>query len=146
MRTAFTVPRVAAVLTAMAILLSACGGVTGGNGGAGSVLHAMVVNASAADVTISYTGEAPAEDQTQATCSADTHDFPLSDPFTVAIDGKTVIDSDVDLPDGIPNQGESDLIVRIDVAKDGTATFDRVRPGSGLQKPSKAAYCPTLPG
>jgi hypothetical protein len=36
--------------------------------------------------------------------------------------------------------------VRIDIAKDGTATFDRVRPGSDIGKPSKAAYCPTLPG
>jgi len=146
-RTAFTVPRFAAMLTATAILLAACGGDTGGgNGGTGSILHALIVNASDADLTISYTGEAPAADETQATCSADTHDFPLSDPFTIAIDGKTVIDSEKDLPDGLPNQGESDLIVRIDVAKDGTATFDRVRPGSGIQKPSKAAYCPTLPG
>jgi hypothetical protein len=145
-----TVPRAAAILTATAILLAACGGDGGGNGGGNggtaSVLHVMVVNASDAEVTISYTGQEPAEDQTQATCSADTHDFPVSDPFTIAIDGKTVLDSDVDLPDGIPNQGESDLIVRIDVATDGSATFDRVRPGSGLQKPSKAAYCPSLPG
>jgi hypothetical protein len=63
----------------------------------------------------------------------------------IAIDGETVIDSDVDLPDGIPNDGESDLIVRIDVAKDGTLSFDEVRPGSGLQKPSRAGYCPSLP-
>jgi len=142
----FIVPRAAAMLTSIAILLAACGGDGGGNGGTASVLHALVVNASDADVTISYTGAEPAEDQTQTTCSADTHDFPVADPFTLSIDGKTVIDSDVDLPDGIPNQGESDLIVRVDVAKDGTATFDRVRPGSGVQKPSKAAYCPTLPG
>jgi hypothetical protein len=142
----FSVPRAAAIMTATAILLAACGGDGGGNGGTASILHVMVVNASDADVTISYTGEEPAEDQTQATCSADTHDFPVSDPFTIAIDGKTVIDSAADLPDGIPNDGESDLIVRIDVAEDGSATFDRVRPGSGLQKPSKAAYCPSLPG
>jgi hypothetical protein len=142
----FTVLRAAAILTATAILLAACGGDGGGNGGSAHVLHALVVNASAADVTISYTGAEAIADQTQATCSADTHDFPVADPFTLSIDGKTVIDSDVDLPDGIPNQGESDLIVRVDVAKDGTATFDRVRPGSGVQKPSKAAYCPSLPG
>ncbi|MEP7041121.1 MAG: hypothetical protein ABI864_06055 [Chloroflexota bacterium] len=141
-----TIPRAAAMLMATAILLAACGGDGGANGGVTSVLHAMVVNASDADVTITYTGAEPAADETQKTCSADAHDFPLSDPFTVAIDGQTVIDSDVDLPDGIPNDGESDLIVQIDVAKDGTTKFDRVRPGSGLQKPSKAAYCPSLPG
>ena len=140
----FTLARAAAMLTATAILLAACGG-DGGNGGVAGVLHVLVVNASDADVTISYTGAEPAEDGTQATCSADTHDFPVSDPFTVAIDGTTVIDSDADLPDGIPNDGESDLIVRIDVAKDGTTKFDKVRPGSGMQKPSRAGYCPSLP-
>lgn len=140
----FTVLRAAAMLAATAILVAACGG-DAGNGGVASVLHVLVVNASEADVTISYTGAEPAEDEIQATCSADTHDFPLSDPFTVAIDGKTVIDSDADLPDGIPNDGASDLIVRLDVAKDGTTKFDRVRPGSGMQKPSRAGYCPSLP-
>lgn len=135
----------AAAISAAALVLAACGGDPGGNG-ASYVLHAMVVNASDADVTISYTGAEPADDQTQATCSADNHDFPVSDPFVIAIDGETVIDSAVDLPEGLPNDGLSDLIVRIDVAKDGTLSFDRVRPGSGMQKPSRAAYCPSLPG
>jgi len=137
----FTVLRAAAMLTATALLVAACGG-DSGNGGVSGVFHVMVVNASDEDVTISYTGTEPAEDETQETCSADTHDYAVSDPFVIAINGDTVIDSDVDLPDGIPNDGESDLIVRIDVAKDGTTKFDRVRPGSGMQKPAKTAYCP----
>lgn len=137
--------RATGALTATVLLLAACGGDGGDGTTAGAVLHALIVNASDAEVTVSYTG-ADAADQTQATCSADIVNFPLADPFTVSIDGETVLDSDVDLPDGIPNQGESDLIVRIDIAKDGTATFDRVRPGSDIGKPSKAAYCPTLPG
>jgi NAD(P)H-hydrate repair Nnr-like enzyme with NAD(P)H-hydrate epimerase domain len=137
--------RAAAALAATVLLLAACGGDGGDGVTAGAVLHALVVNGSDADVTVSYTG-AEAADTTQKTCSADIHNFPLADPFTVSIDGKTVIDSDVDLPDGIPNQGESDVIVRIDIANDGTVTFDRVRPGSDIGKPSKAAYCPTLPG
>ena len=143
--TRFPVLRAAAMLAATAILVAACGG-DSSNGGVSSVLHVLVVNASDADVTISYTGAEPADDETQATCSADTHDFPVSDPFTIAIDGETVIDSDADLPDGIPNEGESDLIVRVDVAMDGTKKFDKVRPGSGMQKPSRAGYCPSLPG
>lgn len=134
----------AAVILAAALVLAACGG-DGDVNTVAHTLHAMVVNASDADVTISYTGDEPADDQVQATCSADTHDYPVSDPFVIAIDGETVIDSDVDLPDGLPNDGESDLIVRIDVAKDGTLSYDRVRPGSGLQKPSRAGYCPSLP-
>jgi NAD(P)H-hydrate repair Nnr-like enzyme with NAD(P)H-hydrate epimerase domain len=137
--------RATAALTATGLLLAACGGDGGDGATAGSVLHALIINASDADVTVSYTG-ADAPDVTQATCSADLHDFPLADPFTIAIDGKTVLDSDVDLPDGIPNDGASDLIVSITIAKDGTASFDRVRPGSALTKPSKAAYCPTMPG
>ena len=137
--------RATVALTATALLVAACGGDGGDGATAGTVLHALIVNGSDADLTVSYTG-AEVEDSTQATCSADIHNFPLADPFTVSIDGKTVLDSDVDLPDGIPNQGESDLIVRIDIAKDGTATHDRVRPGSDIGKPSKAAYCPTLPG
>jgi hypothetical protein len=141
-----TVLRAAAALMAAAVLLAACGGDGGPGDTTGSILHALIVNASPADVTVSYTGAEPAEDVTQATCSADTHDYPLSDPFTIAINGETVLDSDADLPEGLPNFGESDLIVRIDIAQDGTASFDRVRPGSGIQKPSKAAYCPQLPG
>jgi hypothetical protein len=143
--TRFTMVRAAAALTATLVLLAACGGDGGGNGTTETVLHALIVNASPKDVTVSYTGAEPAEDVTQATCSSDTHDFPLSDPFSIAIDGETVLDTAVDLPEGLPNFGESDLIVRIDVAKDGSLSFDRVRPGSGIQKPSKAAYCPQLP-
>jgi hypothetical protein len=141
-----TVVRAVAALAATAVLLVACGGDGGGDGASDFTLHALIVNASDADVTVSYTGAEPADDVVQKTCSADVHNFPLNDPFTLAINGETVIDSDADLPDGIPNNAESDLIVRVDVAKDGTTSFDKVRPGSDIGKPSKAAYCPSLPG
>ena len=139
-----TLVRAVAALAAIAVLLVACGGDGGGDGTSDFTLHALIVNASDAEVTVTYTG-ADAEDVTQATCSADIHNFPVADPFTLAIDGETVIDFD-DLPDVIPIDGECDLIVRIDVAKDGTASFDKVRPGSDIGKPSKSAYCPSLPG
>lgn len=137
--------RAAAALTASVLLVSACGGDSGGSGGGdtGFTLHALIVNASAADVIVSYEG---ADDVTLPTCSAVVHDFPLTDPFVVSLDGEVVLDSDRDLPDGLPNDGESDLIVGITIPKDGAATFDRVRPGSGLSKPGKASYCPSLPG
>jgi hypothetical protein len=141
-----TVVRDLTALAATAVLLVACGGDGGGNGASDFTLHALIVNASDADVTVTYTGTDPAEEVTQATCSADIHNFPIADPFTIEVDGQVVLDSDADLPEGIPNNGESDLIVRVDVAKDGTAKFDRVRPGSDIGKPSKAAYCPSLPG
>jgi len=133
-----TMVRALAALAATGVLLAACWGDGGGGGASNFTLHALVVNASDADVTVSYTGDEPAEDVVQATCSADIHNYPLSDPFTLSIDGEEVINS-ADLPDGIPNNGESDLIVRVDVANDGTTSFDRVRPGSDIGKPSKAA-------
>ena len=140
------VVRALAVLAATAALLAACGGDGGPDGASDFTLHALIVNASDAEVTVTYTGTDPAEEATQASCTADIHNFPVADPFTLTIGDEVVIDSDADLPDGIPNDGESDLIVRIDIAQDGTASFDKVRPGSDIGKPSKAAYCPSLPG
>lgn len=139
-----SIVRAAAALTASVLLLSACGGDSGGDGGGtGHKLHTLIVNASAADVVVSYEG---VDDITLPTCSAILQDFPLSDPFVVSLDGDAVLDSDRDLPNGLPNDGQSDLIVEIMIPKDGAASFDKVRPGSGLTKPSKAAYCPSLPG
>jgi hypothetical protein len=145
--TGFSFLRAAVALTAVAILLAACGGDAGpSGGGTGYTLHTLIVNASPADVVVSYTGASPADDITLKTCSAELLDFPLGDPFVIDIDGETVIDTDIDLPDGLPNEGQSDLIVEIDISKDGAKSFDRVRPGSGLTKPGKSSYCPTLPG
>ncbi len=139
-----SIMRTAAALTASVLLLSACGGDSGGNGGGtGYTLHTLIVNASASDVVVSYEA---VDDVILPTCSAILQNFPLSDPFVVSLDGDAVLDSDRDLPDGLPNDGGSDLIVKITIPKDGAATFDRVRPGSGLTKPGKASYCPSLPG
>ncbi len=142
--------RAAGVLTATLVLLVACGG--GGGGGNGetgdNVVHTLIINASPDDVTVQYIGAEPGDDIPLPTCTAELLDFPLADPFQVIIDGTTVIDTDVDLPDGLPNaiDGYSDLIVEIAIDKDGVASFDRIRPGSGLTKPSKASYCASLPG
>ena len=140
--------RAVAAVTAAMLLLAACGTDEGGGGGGGGgnyTLHTLIINASTADAVVHYTGAA-ADDVTLPTCTAELIDFPLADPFTIEINGDTVLDSDADLPDGLPNEGQSDLIVELDVAADGTKSFDKVRPGSGLTKPSKAAYCPSLPG
>jgi hypothetical protein len=135
--------RGAAALTATLVLLAACGGDAGASAAATRFkLHTLIVNASAADVTVAYTGSA---DKKLATCTAELIDYPLVDPFVLAIDGDTVIDS-ATLPNGLPNAGQSDLIVEVDIAKDGKKTFDKVQPGSGLTKPGKSAYCPSLPG
>lgn len=135
--------RAVAGLTAALVLLTACGGDGNGNGNTtGYKLHTLIVNATAADVTVSYEGS---DDVTLKSCDAILQDFPLADPFVVNIDGEAVLDSDRDLPEGLPNDGESDLIVEIIIPKEGPATFDRVRPGSGLTKPGRSSYCPSLP-
>jgi hypothetical protein len=141
-----SVVRTVAALTATVLLLAACGGDTGASAPAGGyTLHTLIVNASAADAVIKYTGATPAPDITLPTCNAILQDFPLNDPFTIEIDGNMVLDSNVAAPGGLPNDGQSDLIVEVDIAQDGTTKHDTLRPGSGLTKPSKAAYCPSLP-
>lgn len=148
-------------LVAVALLLAACGG-DGGNGGNSNaptaVLHVLIVNASDAEVIVGYSADgAPEPDLTVPSCEAALPDYPLADPFVVTIDGETVIDTFVDLAAGLPNDGESDLNLQIDIKKDGTVAMINaqgapapadvaLRPGRGFSKPSKSAFCPTLPG
>ena len=135
--------RAVAALTATLVLLAACGGDVGPSaGGSAFKLHTLIVNASPADVTVSFTGSA---DKKLVTCSAELIDYPLVDPFVLKVNGDTVIDS-ATLPNGVPNEGQSDLVVEVDIDVNGKKTFDSVRPGSGLTKPGKSAYCPSLPG
>jgi hypothetical protein len=141
------ISRAVAALSVATLLLAACGGSGGGNGGATAhTVHTLVINASEADVTVTYVGAETIEEPLP-TCKAALLDFPLADPFQILIDGETVIDTDIDLPDGLPNalDGYSDLIVEVAIDKEGVATFDEIRPGGGLTKPSTAAFCPTLP-
>lgn len=149
-------------LVAVALVLAACGGDGGGGGGGGgtpaALLHTLITNATDGDVTIGYSRDGePEPDQVVPTCTAALIDYPLSDPFQLFVDGATVIDSFVDFADGLPNDGESDLIVEVRIEMDGTVnlisqrdvptTADvAVRPGRGMAKPSKSAFCPTLPG
>jgi hypothetical protein len=143
-----SISRAVAGLSVAAVLLAACGGSNGGGNGGSTdhTVHALVINASAVDVTVTYVGAETIEEPLP-TCKAALLDFPLADPFQILIDGETVIDTDIDLPDGLPNaiDGYSDLIVEVAIDKEGVATFDRIRPGGGLTKPSTAAFCPTLP-
>jgi hypothetical protein len=158
-RAGLTVP---VALVAVALLLAACGG-NGGNGNGNgnepsAVLHALIVNASDVEVIVGYSADgAPEPDLAVPSCEAALQDYPLADPFVVTIDGETVIDTFVDLPDGLPNDGESDLNLQIDIKKDGTVAMINaqgapasadvaLRPGRGFSKPSKSAFCPTLPG
>ncbi len=138
------------LLPAVALVLAACGGGDGGGGGGGPAtaakLHALIVNAAETDAAVTYTdASGTPTDETVATCSAKVLDLPLTDPFTLAVDGSTIIDSN-ELAAGLPNGGTSDLVVQVKIARDGTASFDSVRPGRSVTPPARSAYCPTLPG
>lgn len=135
-------------LAAVSLVVVACGGGGGGGGGTDTdvTLRALVVNAAESDVAVTYTdADGVPTEQTVETCTAPVLEFPLTDPFQLAIDGTVIVDS-AQLPEGLPGAGETDLVVKVDVAKDGTATFDSVRAGRSLSPPARSAYCPTLPG
>jgi hypothetical protein len=143
---------------AIAVLLSACGGGTpGGSSQAAFKLHTLILNATPNDIIVGYEGDGtPAPDQTVKTCTAELIDFPLADPFKLTIDGRSAIDTEADLPAGLPNQGESDLILEVNVASDGTISLGEdasrsspdlaLKPGRQYTKPATSAVCPTLPG
>lgn len=136
------------MLVGLSLILAACGDGGGGGGGGGdaAVMRALVVNAMETDATVTYTDAGgTATDQAVETCTAPVLEFTLSDPFQIAVDGTTVVDSTT-LPEGVPGFGESDLVVKIDIARDGTAEFDEVRIGRTISPPARSAYCATLPG
>lgn len=139
--------RSALPMVGLALLLAACGGGGGGGGDdTPAVMHALVVNAMETDATVTYTDAAgTATDETVETCTAPVLEFPLTDPFQIAVDGTVVVDS-AQLPEGVPGFTESDLVVKIDVAKDGSTTFDEVRIGRTISPPARSAYCASLPG
>lgn len=137
------------LLVGLAGLLAACGGGGGGSGGGdgtAATLHALVVNASENDVAVTYTdADGTPTEEVMETCTARVLEFPVTDPFQVAVDGTVVVDS-ATLPEGLPGGGESDLIVKVDVDREGVAEFDTVRPGRSISIPARSAYCATLPG
>lgn len=137
-------------LLVSAALLAACGGSSGSQAGnvTDQVLRVMYINAWEGDITVGYTGTS-AEDRVIPTCTAEGVEYPLAAPFTITVDGEVVVDSEVDYPGGtlaLPNGGESDLMVQVDIDKDGVASYDEIRPGRGISRPSTSSFCPTLPG
>ena len=140
-------PAVRLSLSLLAVVLAACGGgSTGGGGGAtGSTVHLLVINKSADEATFTYTGAEVAPDGTVASCKATLADYPLADPFTVAIYGTVGFDS-ATLPEGLPNGGVGDMVLKMTLNEDGTVEFDDPAPGRRISPPGSTAICPTLPG
>ena len=136
------------LLAGVALILAACGGGGGGGGGGTTTakLHALIVNAGEGDAAVTYTdADGLPTEATVPTCTAQVLEFPVTDPFSVSIGDTVVVDS-AQLPAGLPGAGETDLVVQVNVARDGTATFDSVRAGRSISIPARSAYCATLPG
>ena len=112
----------------------------------------MVINAHSESHTLSYSGGAPldiSEDEESVdTCSAIIVAYALEVPFELLIDGVPVMISD-ELPEGVPLNGEGDLIAIIDILEDGTAqpsenqsSGGALEPGRQVGKPSSNSICP----
>ena len=145
-----------AVATALALLMTACvsgdgGGGGGGNGDTGYVLRVLMINAHTDPHTLSYSGGAPlpsSEDgETAETCSAIIVDYTLTVPFEILVDGVPVMISD-ELPEGVPQDGQTDLIAVIDILEDGTAQPSQnqssggaLEPGRQVGKPAAVSIC-----
>ncbi len=133
------------VTAVLAVSLAACGG--GGGGGGGNLntkIHVLLVNHTQNPVDVTSSSGSPLDSSQSkppiASCKSGVIDFALSDPFTISVDGKVIIDS-TQLPAGIPNQGQSDVVTQIDANKDGSVVYDSVRVGSKISPPAELGIC-----
>lgn len=143
-----------AVIATLALALSACAGGTSDGGGAESeyILRVLVVNADSATHTLSYSGGAPLADSPDPeeveSCHAIIVWYPVEVPFELLIDDVPVVISD-ELPDGVPLDGETDMVAHINILEDGTAEADEgdsvrgqaVVAGRNVNKPATTGIC-----
>ena len=144
-----------AVIATVALALSACaGGANSGGGGGESeyILRVLVVNANSAAHTLSYSGGAPLADSPDPEevepCDAIIVWYPVEVPFELLIDDVPVIISD-ELPEGVPLDGETDMVANINILEDGTAEPDEgdsvrgqsVEAGRNVNKPASTGIC-----
>lgn len=150
--------RVVAVFAALTLLMTACtsGGGGGGGGGGGSsdyVLYVLLVNRDEnAPHTLSYSGGAPLasspDSETAESCKAVIVHYAVEVPFEVLVDDVPIVISD-ELPNGVPEDGETNMITQIDVQPDGTAVSvigdssggSAVAAGTNLSKPAATGIC-----
>jgi hypothetical protein len=143
------------VALSLALVMTACVSGDGGGGGGDEeteyVLRVMMVNYHDQPHTLSYSGGEPlasSEDEpTAEACSAIIVDYALDVPFELLVDGIPVMISD-ELPEGVPQDGQTDLIAIIDVLEDGTAqpstdqsSGGALEPGRQVGKPAAVSIC-----
>lgn len=146
-----------AVATVLALLMTACVSGDGGGGGNGGgepeyVLRVLMINYHTEAHTLTYSNGAPLDispdGETVESCTAIIVAYALAVPFELLVDGVPVMISD-ELPEGVPLNGEADLVAVIDVLEDGTAQPSQnqssggaLEPGRQVGKPSSAGICP----
>ena len=145
-----------AVATVLALLMTACVSGDGGGGGGGEepdyVLRVLMINYHTEAHTLTYSNGAPLDispdGETAESCTAIIVAYALAVPFELLVDGVPVMISD-ELPEGVPLNGEADLVAVIDVLEDGTAQPSQnqssggsLEPGRQVGKPSSAGICP----
>jgi len=148
--------RVVAVLAAVTLLMTACTSSGGGGGGGGNTdytLYVLLVNRDPnAPHTLSYSGGAALasspDGETAESCTAVIVHYAVEVPFEVLVDDVPVVISD-ELPNGVPEDGETNMITQIDVQDDGTAVSitgdssqgSAVVAGTNLSKPAAISIC-----
>lgn len=146
-----------AVATVLALLMTACVSGDGGGGGNGGgepeyVLRVLMINYHTEAHTLTYSNGAPLDispdGETAESCTAIIVAYALAVPFELLVDGVPVMISD-ELPEGVPLNGEADLVAVIDILEDGTAQPSQnqssggaLEPGRQVGKPSSAGICP----
>jgi len=148
-----------AAAAALTLLMTACTSGGGGNGGGGNgdssyTLFVLLVNRdqAAESHVLSYSGGAPLpsspDGETVESCAAVIVHYEVVVPFELLVDGVPVIVSD-ELENGVPADGETDMIATMDVLEDGTAVpvigdssqGSAVAAGRGLSKPAALGIC-----
>jgi hypothetical protein len=132
------------LMVLLVLMLAACGDGGGGGGNVNTKIHVLLVNHTQSDVNVTSSSGAPLSTGTDQppikSCKAGVIDFPLTDPITISVNDKVIIDSS-QLPAGIPNGGQSDVVTTIDANKDGSVVFDSVRVGSKISPPAELGIC-----
>jgi hypothetical protein len=145
-----------AVGVALMLLMTSCASSNNGGGGGGSAdytLYVLLVNRdSAAAHTLSYSGGAPLasspDGETAEACTAITVRYAVVVPFEILVDDVPIIISD-ELENGVPADGETNMIATLDVLEDGTAVpvigdssqGSPVAAGTNLSKPAATGIC-----
>lgn len=145
-----------AVAAALMLLMTSCAGSTNDGGGGGGesdyTLFVLLVNRDSEAHTLSYSGGAPLADspdgETAESCTAIIVHYGVVVPFEILVDDVPIIISD-ELENGVPADGETNMIATLDVLEDGTAVpvigdssqGSAVAAGTNLSKPAATGIC-----